>query len=219
VGVHFDSQELHQEKQSLCTRSCMASSFQALATLDEDDIEAGLNDALAQGTDALKDAVEEVGTEFMGGGVEDNTMSYEQRVRLTEWKQFAENGLEIHRLAKAYFQFMYFWFSALPTMVLSGLVTIISSGVSDTFPYKANVLSSLGGITGILTAVSAYWKWQAESERHRFASHEYDSLKQRIDLATLKIEMGKASFSSVMDDIEKSIAEIKKTMWPTTKEY
>ena len=70
------------------------------------------------------------------------------------------------------------------------------------------------GLVTIITGVGSYWKWQAETERPRFASHEYDSLKQRIELAVLKIEMGKATFGDVMDDIEKSISEIKKQCGP-----
>ena len=112
----------------------------------------------------------------------------------------------MHRTAEAYFRQIYFFGSAFPCMLFSMVASILAS--AEDFPGKNLLLSCLTALTGILTGISAYWKWQAETERHRHACHEYDALKQRIELAALKLEMGKCSFTAVLDEVENSITEV-----------
>ncbi|CAE7360024.1 unnamed protein product [Symbiodinium natans] len=134
-------------------------------------------------------------------------LTAEQKVKLAEWYNIAETNLKIHQISEKKFEFLYFWVSVLPTLVLSSLTSVLSL-LSDIFPnfqFWGLILATLSTLNGIIVGVSAFWKWQAKMEKGRFAAQEYDNLKQRLNLWRTKIEYNKMTFLMVLEEVEQTL--------------
>eukprot|EP00931_Biecheleriopsis_adriatica_P046398 TRINITY_DN2663_c0_g1_i3.p1 TRINITY_DN2663_c0_g1~~TRINITY_DN2663_c0_g1_i3.p1 ORF type:complete len:4154 (-),score=649.07 TRINITY_DN2663_c0_g1_i3:236-12697(-) len=143
-------------------------------------------------------------------------LTAEQKEKMHEWHKIAETNLKIHQYAERRYERLFFWASVLPTLVISALSSVLSlmSDLVPQFQYWGIILALLNTLNSIIIGVSAFWKWQAKMEKGRFASQEYDNLKQRLNIWRTKIEYGEMRFMNVLHEVEQTLNDIMKTCGP-----
>jgi hypothetical protein len=140
-------------------------------------------------------------------------ITYEQKLKMQEWMDFAESGLAVHQQAQWRAENMNFWLCALPTMLLSAASAILSL-VWEGNRNGSIVICTLSSLNAVLIGISNFWKWAAAAEKHRFAAQEYDALHERLNLFKAQMELGKIEYEKVLNEIESAIHEVKKQCGP-----
>eukprot|EP00928_Gymnodinium_smaydae_P060492 TRINITY_DN4416_c0_g2_i6.p1 TRINITY_DN4416_c0_g2~~TRINITY_DN4416_c0_g2_i6.p1 ORF type:complete len:1427 (-),score=178.35 TRINITY_DN4416_c0_g2_i6:72-4181(-) len=150
-------------------------------------------------------------------------MTFEQKRKLNEWIEFADLGVELHEEAQRIYEKYSFYLQAAPTLMLSSVAAILSAGFDATsfaekiggeYVTHALVLSFLNALNTLMIGCANYWNWQAKAETNKFAAREYDKLRETLRVKKSRMEMGKVDFSTVLDEVEKAIVEVKKQCGP-----
>ncbi|CAE8599217.1 unnamed protein product [Polarella glacialis] len=136
---------------------------------------------------------------------------------MVAWEsQFIVN-FEVHRRAAHHYEYVNFYFSALPSIILGALISfcsIIADQNVEAQPSVTRALliicASMSAVNVVLTGIAAYWKFQARAEQNKFAAHEYDSLRQRVNFLKNRMEAERVDWVEVLAEVDSKLTEIKK---------
>eukprot|EP00928_Gymnodinium_smaydae_P060495 TRINITY_DN4416_c0_g3_i1.p1 TRINITY_DN4416_c0_g3~~TRINITY_DN4416_c0_g3_i1.p1 ORF type:complete len:1732 (-),score=250.08 TRINITY_DN4416_c0_g3_i1:310-5463(-) len=181
-------------------------------------------------TEQAVNLVAPVGSEQAGqGGKKTNeeptffVMTRDQKRKLDEWIEFADLGVELHEEAQRIYEKYSFYLQACPTLILSSVAAMLSAGfdkttfeeaIGSSYVSHSLVLSVLNALNTLLIGCANYWNWQAKAETNKFAAREYDKLRERLRVKRSRMELGDLPFKDVLDEVEKSIVEVKKQCGP-----
>jgi len=157
-------------------------------------------------------------TSLPSGRNQRKLLNYQERCQLDEWTKRVERSFQMHRRAAIMYEKWNFWFHVLPTIFFTSLSAVIALVVpyqskSQEFWTRTSV-ACLNSVSAIVIGIANYWKWPAKAEKNSFASHEYNSLQERIMLLRNKIETGQATFAQVLSELETKMNQIRKQCGP-----
>lgn len=105
----------------------------------------------------------------------------------------------------------YFFLNFLPTIIIAGLTTILSTGIKlEDFAYKDMTIAVLSVLSGICAGTSHYWNWQGEAVRHTTTAQAWSQMSEKLQRFVQEWRDGRLAWCELHSSVLKCIGEIKR---------